>query len=199
MFVIGLTGGIGTGKTEASLILGELGAEVIDADRLVHEGYQKGTEIWRAVVDEFGKGIVSTDGGIDRTKLGAIVFNDDEALIRLNDIVHPLVRVELEARLQELGRTGTEVVVVEVPLLVEAGWGPLFDEIWVTVADEETAIRRTTARSGLSPEKVRARITSQTDDGDRLSVADATIDNSADLPSLETRLRGLWTDRVPTA
>ena len=98
MFVIGLTGGIGTGKTEASLILGELGAEVIDADRLVHEGYQKGTEIWRAVVDEFGKGIVSTDGGIDRTKLGAIVFNDDEALIRLNDIVHPLVRVELEAR-----------------------------------------------------------------------------------------------------
>ena len=199
MFVIGLTGGIGTGKTEVSFILGELGAEVIDTDGMVHEGYQRGTDIWRAVVDEFGKGIVSTDGGIDRTKLGAIVFNDDEALRRLNDIVHPLVRVELEARLQELGRTETEVVVVEVPLLVEAGWGPLFDEIWVTVADEETAIRRTTARSGLSPEKVRARITSQTDDGDRLSVADATIDNSADRPSLETRVRRLWTDRVPTA
>ena len=196
MFVIGLTGGIGAGKTEVSRILGELGAEVVDADRLVHEGYQKGTDIWRAIVDEFGKGTISADGGIDRAKLGAIVFGNDEALGRLNEIVHPWVRAVVEARLRELERAGAEAAVVEAALLVEAGWVPLFDEIWVTIADDETAIRRTTARSGLSSEEVHARITSQAHDGDRLSVADAVIENNADLPSLEARVRELWTERI---
>lgn len=199
MFIIGLTGGIGTGKTEICRILRKLGAEVIDADRIVHEGYRKNNKIWRSVVEEFGEEIVSPDGGIDRAELASIVFEDAQALRRLNELVHPQVLEELEYQLHDLERSGAKVVVVEVPLLVEAGWRSVFDEVWVTVADEETAIRRTIARAGLSSKKIHARIKSQTDDGPRLSIADAVIDNMADVSTLEARIRELWGNRVPVA
>ena len=196
MFTIGLTGGIGTGKTEICRILGELGAYVIDADRIVHESYRNNSKIRTAVVAEFGVGIVSSDGDIDRAQLGSIVFGDIHALRRINNVIHPLVLEELRSRLDTIQCSGVEVVVVEVPLLVEAGWNSIFDEVWVTVVDEETAIRRTTERSGLSSKKIRARIRSQTDDEARLSIADAVIDNTADVSELEDRVRELWDNRV---
>ena len=197
MFIIGLTGGIGTGKTEICRILGELGAYVIDADRIVHESYRNNSKIRTAVVAEFGVGIVSSDGDIDRAQLGSIVFGDIHALRRINKVIHPLVLEELRARLHTIQCSGVEVVVVEVPLLVEAGWNSIFDEVWVAVLDdEETAIRRIEERSGLSFKKIRARIKSQTDDGARLSIADAVIDNTADVPALEDRVRELWRNRV---
>jgi dephospho-CoA kinase len=196
MFIIGLTGGIGTGKTEICRILGELGAYVIDADRIVHESYRNNSKIRTAVVAEFGVGIVSSDGDIDRAQLGSIVFGDIHALRRINKVIHPLVLEELRARLHTIQCSGVEVVVVEVPLLVEAGWNSIFDEVWVTVVDEETAIRRTAERSGLSSKKIRARIRSQTDDEARLSIADAVIDNTADVSELEDRVRELWDNRV---
>ena len=196
MFTIGLTGGIGTGKTEICRILGELGAYVIDADRIVHESYRNNSKIRTAVVAEFGVGIVSSDGDIDRAQLGSIVFGDIHALRRINNVIHPLVLEELRSRLDTIQCSGVEVVVVEVPLLVEAGWNSIFDEVWVTVVDEETAIRRTTERSGLSSKKIHARIRSQTDDEARLSIADAVIDNTADVSELEDRVRELWDNRV---
>ena len=196
MFIIGLTGGIGTGKTEICRILKDLGAYVIDADRIVHEGYRNNNKIQTAVVEEFGVEIVSSDGGINRAQLASVVFEDYHALRRLNKIIHPLVLKEMQSQLHKLRFSGTEVVVVEVPLLVEAGWNSIFDEIWVTVVDEQTAIRRIMERSSLSSKKIRARIKSQTDDGARLSIADAVIDNTADVPALEDRVRELWRNRV---
>ena len=196
MFVIGLTGGIGTGKTEICRILGDLGAYVIDADRIVHEAYRNNNKIRTALVEEFGVEIVSSDGGIDRVQLASIVFEDYSALRRLNTIVHPLVLEEVQSQLHKLRFAGTEVVVAEVPLLVEAGWNSIFDEIWVVVVDEETAIRRIGERSGLSFPKIRARINSQTDDGARLSIADVVIDNAVDVLALESRVRELWRSRV---
>lgn len=196
MFVIGLTGGIGTGKTEICRILGDLGAYVIDADRIVHEAYRNNNKIRTALVEEFGVEIVSSDGGIDRVHLSSIVFEDYSALRRLNTIVHPLVLEEVQSQLHKLRFAGTEVVVAEVPLLVEAGWNSIFDEIWVVVVDEETAIRRIGERSGLSFPKIRARINSQTDDGARLSIADVVIDNAVDVLALESRVRELWRNRV---
>ena len=197
MFIIGLTGGIGTGKTEICRILGGLGAYVIDADRIVHEAYRSNNKVRTAVVEEFGVEIVSSDGGIDRVQLASIVFEDCYALRQLNKIVHPLVLEELQSQLHKLRFAGTEIVVVEVPLLVEAGWNSIFDEVWVAVLDdEETAIRRIEERSGLSFKKIRARIKSQTDDGARLSIADVVIDNAADVLALETRVGELWRNRV---
>ena len=197
MFIIGLTGGIGTGKTEICRILGDLGAYVIDADRIVHEAYRSNNKVRTAVVEEFGVEIVSSDGGIDRVQLASIVFEDCYALRQLNKIVHPLVLEELQSQLHKLRFAGTEIVVVEVPLLVEAGWNSIFDEVWVAVLDdEETAIRRIEERSGLSFKKIRARIKSQTDDGARLSIADVVIDNAADVQALETRVGELWRNRV---
>ena len=197
MFIIGLTGGIGTGKTEICRILGDLGAYVIDADRIVHEAYRSNNKVRTAVVEEFGVEIVSSDGGIDRVQLASIVFEDCYALRQLNKIVHPLVLEELQSQLHKLRFAGTEIVVVEVPLLVEAGWNSIFDEVWVAVLDdEETAIRRIEERSGLSFKKIRARIKSQTDDGARLSIADVVIDNAADVLALEARVGELWRNRV---
>mgnify|MGYP001205664474 CR=1 FL=1 len=197
MFIIGLTGGIGTGKTEICRILGDLGAYVIDADRIVHEAYRSNNKVRTAVVEEFGVEIVSSDGGIDRVQLASIVFKDCYALRRLNKIVHPLVLEELQSQLHKLRFAGTEIVVVEVPLLVEAGWNSIFDEVWVAVLDdEETAIRRIEERSGLSSKKIRARIKSQTDDEARLSIADVVIDNAADVLALEARVGELWRNRV---
>ena len=197
MFIIGLTGGIGTGKTEICRILGGLGAYVIDADRIVHEAYRSNNKVRTAVVEEFGVEIVSSDGGIDRVQLASIVFEDCYALRQLNKIVHPLVLEELQSQLHKLRFAGTEIVVVEVPLLVEAGWNSIFDEVWVAVLDdEETAIRRIEERSGLSSKKIRARIKSQTDDEARLSIADVVIDNAADVLALEARVGELWRNRV---
>ena len=145
MFVIGLTGGIGTGKSEVSRLLGELGAEVIEADKVAHEAYEPATPGWREVVEAFGECVLNADGRIDRKRLGGIVFDDEQARERLNGIVHPIVRRLLEERISKLKREGTRVAVIEVPLLVEAikqqsRWTRMLDEIWVVTAPENEAL-----------------------------------------------------------
>ncbi|MDE2823481.1 MAG: dephospho-CoA kinase, partial [Chloroflexota bacterium] len=181
MFVIGLTGGIGTGKSEVSRLLNELGAEVIEADKVAHEAYEPGTSGWREVVEAFGEGVLDADGRIDRKALGGIVFDDDQARERLNGIIHPIVRRLLEERIAELERQGTRVAVIEVPLLVEAikqqsRWTQMLDEIWVVTAPEEEAVARVRARSGLDETAIRARIGSQATERERIEFADAIID-----------------------
>lgn len=202
MFVIGLTGGIGTGKSEVSRLLGELGAEVIEADRVAHEAYEPGARGWQEVVEAFGEGVVGADGRIDRKALGGIVFGDEQARERLNGIIHPIVRRLLEGRIAELERQGARVVVIEVPLLVEAikrrsGWTRMLDEVWVVTAPEDQAVARVRARSGLDEAAVRARIGSQATERERIEYADAVIDNGGSLEGLRREVTNLWRERAP--
>ena len=202
MFVIGLTGGIGTGKSTVSALLKELGAEVIEADKVAHEAYEPDTPGWHEVVEAFGEGVLDADGRIDRKALGGIVFGDEEARERLNAIVHPIVRRLLEERIAGLERIGAQAVVIEVPLLVEAikqqsQWTRMLDEIWVVIASEDQAVARVRARSGLDETAIRARIGSQATDRERIEHADAVIDNSGSLEGLRREVTNLWRARAP--
>ena len=201
MLVIGLTGGIGTGKTAVASILRDLGAEIIGADEIAHEAYEPDTSGWQAVVDEFGEAVLTPGGEVDRHRLGAIVFQDKEKLERLNAIVHPRTRELIEQRIRQLKTGGTAVEVVEVPLLVEAikrdsKWASIADEVWVTDADEDRVIERTRGRSQLDDRAIKARIRSQTSQKERLALADAVIDNNGSLEELRGRVHDLWRQRI---
>ena len=197
MFVIGLTGGIGTGKTEVANKLRAVGAEVVDADRVGHEVYARGTAGWEEVVAQFGDGVLSPSGEVDRGKLGAIVFADQQALKRLNKIVHPRIRLIVQDRLRELERQGCDAAAVEAAVLLEARWRSLVDEVWVTTSPREQVVERVGFRSGLGPEEVESRIDAQMSQGERVHTADVVIDNSGSLEDLRERVRQLWTERVP--
>ena len=196
MLVIGLTGGIGTGKTEISRVLEDLGAAVVSADLIGHEVYQPHTEGWREVVKAFGEGVLAPNREVDRDKLGAIVFRDRAALERLNAITHPRIYEIVEQRLSLLRNEGREVAVVEAALLVEANWAPLLDEIWVTVATEAEVIRRIQDRNHANVDAIRARIRSQLPLHERVRHADAVIDNSGSLADLTAKVQELWEKRV---
>ena len=197
MFVIGLTGGIGTGKTVVSAILRRLGAEVLDADHMAHQVYRRGAGPWREIVDEFGEEVLAADGEIDRPKLGSVVFRDEGARHRLNRIVHPALQDDVEQRLSKLREQGMRVAVVEAAILFEAGWQTLFDEVWVTVVDEAAAASRTARRGRLSLEEVRARMASQMGQTERVRQADAVVDNNGSFGSLEATVERLWAARIP--
>ena len=148
MYVIGLTGGIGTGKSVVAGILSEQGALILDADRLGHEVYLPDRPAYDDIVEEFGREVIAEDGTIDRKKLGPIVFADPAKLARLNAITHPRMKQMMRERLAEAEGAGTRVAVLEAALLFDAGWDDLTDEVWVTVVDAETAARRASERSG---------------------------------------------------
>lgn len=192
MKVIGLTGGIGSGKSTVSRFLGEMGAVVLDADKVGHQAYQPGTETWKELVAAFGEDIVAPDSTIDRRKLGAIVFADPEALAHLNRIMHPRMFDMMKARIEEYRGQGTEVVVLEAAILLEANWTPLVDEVWVTVASESIVVQRTRERTGLPEEQIKARIRSQLSNEERSQQAKVVITNDGDLAELRVKVEELW-------
>jgi len=192
MKVIGLTGSIGSGKSAVSRFLAELGAIVIEADKLGHQAYMPGTEAWRKVVATFGKQITDADGNIDREKLGKIVFGDSKARERLNRIMHPKIYGMIQARLEEHRKQGTEIVVVEAPLLLEADWASLVDEVWMTTASEATILKRLKERRKLSEYESLARLRSQLPLGKRLNQADVVIDTEGTLEELKVKIKILW-------
>ena len=196
MKVIGLTGGIGTGKSEVSKILAQLGAFVIDADEVGHEAYLPETETWREVVDAFGEDILKPNKEIDRRRLGAAVFSSPEALQRLNSIVHPRMRRLLEQRIDEQRRRGSSVVVVEAAVLMEAGWTPLIDQVWVVTSETKTVVERLMKGRGLSEEAVMSRIRAQMPPEERKELADVVIQNDDDLASLRESVESQWKNRV---
>ena len=196
MRVIGLTGGIGTGKSEVSRILSQLGASIIDADKVGHEAYLPRTETWQEVVKTFGREILQSNEEIDRKKLGAIVFSDPKALEKLNEIVHPRIYKMIEERIKGLKERGEEEVVVEAALLIEANWAPLVDEIWVTTSPQDEVVRRTRDRSGLSEDTIRSRIRSQLPQEQRVKHADVVIENNEDLETLRVKVKSLWNSRI---
>jgi dephospho-CoA kinase len=195
MVVIGLAGGILSGKSTISGMLAEKGAVIIDADEIGHEAYKPGTGTWQELRDAFGDGILKIDGDIDRKRLGEIVFADPDALIRLNNIVHPRMHEMVREEIDRLKGEGVPVVVLEAALLIEAGWTDLVDEVWVAVAPEQVAVKRLKERGGLSEEQARARIRSQMSSEERAKHADIIIDTDCDLSEVRARVDELWGTR----
>jgi dephospho-CoA kinase len=190
--VIGLTGGIGSGKSTVAGMLGALGAEVIDTDKVGHEVYRPGTDGFRQVTEAFGRAVVGADGSIDRRALAARVFTDPEALRRLNAIVHPLIGVAVRDRLADAqAGPGTTPIVVEVPMLMEAGWR-FFDEVWVVIVDPETAVARVTASRDMTAEEVRRRIGTQMSNAERERLADRVIHNDGTVDELRAEVSAAW-------
>lgn len=194
MIRIGLTGGIGSGKSRVLALLAELGAAVISADQVAREVVEPGKPAYRHVVERFGPDIVRADGSLDRAKLAAIVFHDADARRDLEAIVHPAVREETEAKIAALAarRDGPRVVVNEVPLLFEAGREGDFDQIWVVYASEETALRRAAARDNASEAQIRARMAAQMPIAEKVKRADVVIDNDGDWEATERQVRAIW-------
>jgi dephospho-CoA kinase len=160
MKVIGLTGGIGSGKSEIAAFLKELGAGVIDADKVGHEILNPGKPGWHKVIETFGKDICDQTGKIDRKKLAKIVFQNSDAVDKLNQITHPLILNEIKLRLNKLEAEGFEVAIVEAALLIEAGWTPFMDQIWLSITPKEIALSRLMKR-GLTESEARARMATQ--------------------------------------
>jgi len=196
MIVIGLTGGIGTGKSEVARIFQVLGAVLINADQIGHQAYTPHSEIWQEVVEAFGEKILQPSGEIDRKKLGSIVFADPDQLTRLNQIMHPRMARMVAQQVQELREQGAAVVVVEAALLFEAGWDSLVGEVWSTESPEDLVIKRLQSRSGLSQEETKKRIDSQMSAEERTSRSQVIVDNSGDLGELERVVRSIWDRRV---
>ncbi|MFH1169282.1 MAG: dephospho-CoA kinase [Chloroflexota bacterium] len=192
MKVIGLTGGIGTGKSTVARFLAELGAVAIDADKIGHEVLKPGSPAWQQVVAEFGKQIVFPDRTIDRRRLGSIVFGDKAARDKLNRIIHPVIRDVVLSRLEEHRLKGTEVLVLEAPLLIEGGWVPLVDKVWVTIAPKAIVLKRLRERTGLSQQEALARIHSQLPSDERAKFADVIIETDCDLDQLKTKIKLLF-------
>lgn len=191
--IIGLTGGIGSGKSTVARLLAELGAVIIDADELGHEVFHPGTEAWREIVATFGQQVLSSNDEIDRAKLGKIVFNNPEALARLNQIMHPRIYEMAKGKIEEYQRRDVGVVVLEAPLLIEAKWRPLVDEVWVTTAPETEILERLKKQRGLTPKEIQARIRSQLPVEERLKRSDVVINNESGIDELKSRVTDLWT------
>ena len=192
MKVIGLTGGIGSGKSTVSQVLAELGATIIDADKVGHEAFKPDTELWREIVAAFGSEILSPGGDIDRNKLGEIVFGNPELLSQLNQIMHPRMYAIVKAQIEGYRRQGMAVVVLEAPLLIEANWTSLVDEVWVTVASEATVLKRLQEKVGLSQQQSLVRIRSQLPLEERIRYANVVINTDCSLDELETKVKELW-------
>jgi len=192
MIVIGLTGGIASGKSTVAKMLSDLGAVVIDADKVGHEAFQPRSEAWHKVIAAFGKDILGKNDEIDRGKLARIVFSDAKALKRLNSIMHPLMHRIVERKLEELRRQGVAVAVLEATLLVEAKWTDLVDQVWVTVSSEAAVINRLVGQKKFTEEQAKARIKSQTPISQRAKHADVVIENDADQETLRRKVKELW-------
>jgi dephospho-CoA kinase len=190
--VIGLTGGIGSGKSTVSRFLAELGAAVIDADKIGHEVYRPDTDTWRKLVKTFGRGILTADNTIDRKKLGAIVFSNEEELKRLNAIIHPQITEVIKKQIDDYRRKEAKVIVLDAPVLLEAHAKNLVDEVWVVVADEENVIKRAVARTGLREEQIRDRIRAQMSKTERIKNAQVIIYNDGTPEDLRGKIKNLW-------
>lgn len=193
MFRIGLTGGIAAGKSVATARLAELGAVVVDHDVLAREAVAQGSVGLTAIVDAFGAAVLLPDGGLDRQRLGALVFADDAARRRLNDIVHPEVRrLSAEREAKAAAADPAAVVVHDIPLLVETGQADHFHLVVVVHAPAELRVRRLVEGRGLSEDAARARLAAQASDDERLAAADITLDGAGSEADLRVQVDTLW-------
>lgn len=197
MRVIGLTGGIASGKSVVTHHLHELGALVIDADQLAREAVAPGGHALAAIVECFGSGVLTGNGSLDRKKLAGIVFNCQEAREKLNSIIHPLVIGETKRLIGQYKREKTgDVVVVDAPLLLETGMATIVDQVWVVAVPENIQIERLMKRDAISEEEARLRMASQMSLADKLKRADRVIDNSGSIDHTMQQVDTLWKEIV---
>lgn len=184
--IIGITGGIGSGKSTVSQILRDLGAKIIDADKIAKEIVFKGGVVLKELIEFFGSQILDESGGLDRKKLGEIVFNNPEKLEVLNKITHKYIVERIFKDLEKAKKEGKwDIVVVDAPLPVKHGFMDTVDEVWVITADKETRIKRIMERNGLTYEEALSRISSQLKDSEYLEIADVVIPNDGSIEDLE--------------
>jgi dephospho-CoA kinase len=198
VLLVGLTGGIGSGKSTVARLLDRRGAIVIDADQLAREAIAAGTEGFDRVVEAFGDAVVGADGELDRKALAALVFADPARRAALEAIVHPDVARRFAERLEPY-RDTDRVVVYVTPLLVELGLAPAFDVVIVVTATPHLRVSRVASDRGLDPEDVRRRMAAQATDERRMEVADVLLDNDGTLAELEAQVDRLWPDLASRA
>lgn len=192
---IGLTGGIGSGKSTVAELLAERGAHVIDADRVAHEIYAPHTLGFERIVERFGESVLGDDGAIDRAKLGPLVFRDPAALADLNEIVHPLVRAEVATRIAEIVSDDPgAIVVIEAALMTETGWSGGAGRLWVVLAHPEVVMHRLVHHRGMDPEEARRRMAAQADNATRRRGATRVIENNGSLLDLEAEVQAAWAE-----
>lgn len=197
MITIGLTGGIGSGKSTVAQMLGELGAPILDADKVAHTTYAPDGPAYDAVIAAFGAQVVAPDRTIDRKALGAIVFGKPEQLNKLTSIVWPATRDSIRRNVAELRARGAKLpIVVEAAILIEAKWQPLFDEIWLVRAPREQVVARIESQRGLKPEETEARIRAQLSDEERAKHATLTIENNGTREELREMLKEVWAEAL---
>jgi dephospho-CoA kinase len=195
MLRIGLTGGIASGKTLVGSLLARRGAGVIDADAVAHDAYAPGSDGFAALVQTFGPDVVGVDGSIDRRRLGAIVFADPRKRSQLTDIVWPITRLAVEELMRREQESGGLVFVVEAPLLVEAGWTDMVDQVWLVRAPLET-VRARLQQRGLSSEEIDSRLAAATDTAAAGSAATVVIENDGDRDHLDRLVETAWQRHV---
>lgn len=191
MKIIGLTGGIGSGKSTIASLLAGLGAVIIDADKIGHEVLDADIKAHKQMVAAFGKQILNPDGSVDRRELGKIVFADRKALSSLNRIMHPRIYRVVKAELEQYRKQGVKAVVIDAPLLIEASWATMVDAVWVVTATEANVIKRL-EKTGLSRGETMLRIHSQLTDSERARVANVVIYNDYSPDELKQKVNKLW-------
>lgn len=199
MLKVGLTGGIGSGKSAVSAALAGYGAVVVDADAIAREVVEPGTPGLSEIIAEFGEGVLTPDGRLDRPRLGELVFADEARLARLNAIVHPKVGERSGRLMEEAVASDAEVVVYDVPLLVENGLESLYDVVVVVDTPDEVRVERVSGDRGMPREQVRARMAAQADRETRLAAADFVVDNSGTREDLSGRVAELWRELLERA
>jgi dephospho-CoA kinase len=193
--MIGLTGGIGSGKSTVADMLAERGAHVIDADKVAHDVYAPGTLGFERIVERFGDDVVGEDGQIDRAALGALVFRDKEALDDLNRIVHPLVRAEVAARVGEIVSDDADaVIVIEAALMTETGWSGGAGRLWAVIAEPEVVEERLISMRDMDPDEIHRRMAAQAKNEQRRRSASRVIENNGSLLDLEAEVQAAWSE-----
>lgn len=189
MFRIGLTGGIGSGKSTVSAILKRLGAVIIDADQLARQVVEPDSPAWKEIVAAFGDDILLPDRNLNRKRLGEIIFADEKKRKLLESITHPAIGSAVEEELRQAEEQGAAVAVLDVPLLIESGWTNQVDEVWLVYVDPDLQEQRLMARNRLSKNEAQERIASQMNLRDKLQYANVIIDNNQDLETTTRQVR----------
>ena len=192
--IIGITGGIASGKSTVSLYLQELGFTIVDADLASRAVVEPGEEAYHQVVKAFGEDILLTDGNIDRVKLGSIIFNDQEKRLLLNGIVHPAVRNWMRLKTEAALSSGEETVFMDIPLLFESKLTFMVDKTLLVYVDEQVQLQRLMNRNGLSETEALARINSQMPLADKKALADAVIDNNGDINETKRQVKSILSE-----